>query len=143
LRDDFIRQEKKACPVTVPRKVMDVSRSGFYESFHRGFDSPEEAALNALIGAIFKEHRSRYGSRRIAKQLKDEGRQVGRYQARRIMRELGLKAKAPKRYKVTTDRRHSFPVAANLLIANSMSINRIQFGQLTLLMYGALKAGCS
>ena len=31
------------------------------------------------------------------------------------MREPDLKAKAPKRYKVTTDSRHSFPVAANLL----------------------------
>lgn len=31
------------------------------------------------------------------------------------MRELGLKAKSPQRYKVTTDSRHSFPVAANLL----------------------------
>ena len=31
------------------------------------------------------------------------------------MREPGLKAKAPKRYKVTTGSRHSFPVAANLL----------------------------
>ena len=79
------------------------------------FDSPEEAALNARIGSIFKEHRSKYGSRRIAKQLKNEGCQIGRYKVRRLMRELGLKAKAPKRYKVTTDSRHSFPVAANLL----------------------------
>ena len=31
------------------------------------------------------------------------------------MREFSLKAKASKRYKVTTDSRHSFPVAANLL----------------------------
>jgi putative transposase len=48
-------------------------------------------------------------------QLRDEGHQIGRYKVRRLMRELGLKAKAPKRYKVTTDSRHSFPVAANLL----------------------------
>jgi transposase InsO family protein len=119
LRYDFIRQEKKAYPVTVLCKVMEVSRNGFYEYFHsfnkRSDDSPEEAALKARIGAIFKEHRSKYGSRRIAKQLKDEGHQIGRYKVRRLMRELGLKAKAPKRYKVTTDSRHSFPVAANLL----------------------------
>jgi len=31
------------------------------------------------------------------------------------MREPGLKAKAAKRYKVTTDSRHSFPVAPNIL----------------------------
>jgi putative transposase len=119
LRYDFIRQEKKAYPVTVLCKVMEVSRSGFYEYFHsfnkRSDDSPEEAALKARIGAIFKEHRNKYGSRRIAKQLKAEGHQIGRYKVRRLMRELGLKAKAPKRHKVTTDSRHSFPVAANLL----------------------------
>ena len=98
---------------------MEVSRSGFYEYFHSFNKKPdkssEKAALKARIGAIFKEHRSKYGSRRIAKQLKDEGHQIGRYKVRRLMRELGLKAKAPKRYKVTTDSRHSFPVAANLL----------------------------
>jgi len=54
LRYDFIRQEKKACPVTVLCKVMEVSRSGLYEYFHsfnKRSDSPEEAALNARIGA--------------------------------------------------------------------------------------------
>jgi len=72
-------------------------------------------ALKARVSAIFKYHRSQYGSRRIAKQLQDEGLQIGRYRVRRIMRDLGLKAKAPKRYKVTTDSRHSFPVAPNIL----------------------------
>jgi putative transposase len=119
LRYDFIRQEKKAYPVTVLCKVIEVSRSGFYEYFHSFNKKPDKssgkAVLKARVGAIFKEHRSKYGSRRIAKQLKDEGHQIGRYKVRRLMRELGLKAKAPKRYKVTTDSRHSFPVAANLL----------------------------
>jgi transposase InsO family protein len=31
------------------------------------------------------------------------------------MRQMGLKAKTPKRFKLTTDSRHSFPVAANVL----------------------------
>jgi len=96
---------------------MEVSRSRFYEYLHslERSDDPGEVALKARIGVIFKEHRGKYGSRRITKQLKAEGHQIGRYKARRLMRELGLKAKAPKRYKVTTDSRHSFPVAANLL----------------------------
>jgi transposase InsO family protein len=96
---------------------MEVSRSRFYEYLHslERSDDPDEVALKARVGAIFKEHRSKYGSRRITKQLKNEGHQIGRYKVRRLMRELGLKAKNPKRYKVTTDSRHSFPVAANLL----------------------------
>ena len=98
---------------------MKVSRSGFYDYLHSftngSDDSPEEAALKSRTITIFKEHRGKYGSRRISKQLKAEGYSVGRYKAHSLMRELGLKAKAPKRYKVTTDSRHSFPIAPNLL----------------------------
>ena len=96
---------------------MKVSRSGFYDFIHslESADDPGEMALKARIAAIFKEHRGQYGSRRIVKQLEDEGHQIGRYKVRRIMRDLGLKAKAPKRYKVTTDSRHSFQVAPNIL----------------------------
>lgn len=117
MRYDFIRQERKAYPVTILCKVMEVSRNSFYDYIHRiqAPDDPEETALKGRILAIFKAHRSQYGSRRIVKQLKDEGHQIGRYKVQRLMRELGLKAKSPKRYKVTTDSRHSFPVAPNLL----------------------------
>lgn len=62
--------------------------------------------------------RASYGSRRIVKQLKREGVDIGRYKVRRIMRQLGLRAKTPKRFKLTTDSRHSFPVAANILDRN-------------------------
>jgi putative transposase len=51
----------------------------------------------------------------MLEQLRLDGQRIGRYKVRRLMRQLGLKAKARRRYKVTTDSRHSFPVAANLL----------------------------
>ena len=92
----------KAYPVTILCKVMVVSRSGFYDYLHRlnkrTDDSPYEAALKTRIKLIFKQHRGKYGSRRIAKQLQSEGHQIGRYKVRRLMQELGLKAKVPRRY---------------------------------------------
>jgi putative transposase len=112
----------KAYPVTVLCKVMKVSRSGFYDylrRFNNGTDEdPGQAALTARIHAIFKEHRGKYGSRRILNQLKEEGFGIGRYKVRRIMKDLGLKAKISWRFKVTTDSRHSFPVAPNVLNRN-------------------------
>jgi len=112
----------KVYPVTVLCKVMEVSRSGFYDYLHRSNkrsgDSPYEAALKSRIRIIFKQHRGKYGSRRITNQLKDEDHQIGRYKVRRLMRELGLKAKAPRRYKVTTDSRHGFSIAPNILNRN-------------------------
>ncbi|MDY6895433.1 MAG: IS3 family transposase [Thermotogota bacterium] len=78
-------------------------------------DDPIEAALKCRIKAIFKEHESKYGSRRILEQLGSEGHQIGRYKVRRLMRNLGLKAKFPKKYKVTTDSKHNFIIAPNVL----------------------------
>lgn len=109
----------KAYPVTVLCKVMRVSRSGFYhylQVHNQGPDNSQvDAVVKARIKAIFKEHRSSYGSRRMLKQLRSEGFRMGRYKVRRLMRQLGLTAKNRRRYKVTTESRHSFPVAANLL----------------------------
>lgn len=112
----------KAYPVTILCRVMRVSRSGFYDYLHRfnngTGEDPKEAALAVRIHAIFREHRGKYGSRRILKQLEEEGYDVGRYKVRRIMKNLGLKAKISRRFKVTTDSRHSFPVAPNVLNRN-------------------------
>ncbi len=109
----------KAYPVTVLCKVMKTSRSGFYDYLrrcdHNDNDKDHEGPLKARIKSIFKESKGSYGSRRILKQLQSEGQQIGRYKVRRLMREMALKPKSPKRYKVTTDSRHSYPVAANVL----------------------------
>jgi transposase InsO family protein len=117
MRYGFIRQQMKAYPVTVLCRVMRVSRSGFYDYLHRYKSAPSMDALllNNQIKAVFRQSRSSYGSRRIVKHLQSEGRQIGRYRVRRLMRELGLEARQPRRCKVTTDSRHSFPVAPNIL----------------------------
>lgn len=117
MRFDFIRQQMKAFPVTVLCAVMRVSRSGFYDYLCRYPDDngPGEAELKSRIKEIFKISGSSYGSRRIVKELQAEGRQIGRYKVRRIMRQLNLKAKTPRRFKLTTDSKHSFPVAPNIL----------------------------
>jgi putative transposase len=112
----------KAYPVTVLCAVMRVSRSGFYDYLDRyspgGDNRPHEAALRSRIKQIFDLSRASYGSRRIAKELNNDGRKIGRYKVRRIMRQMGLKAKTPKRFKLTTNSRHSFVVAANVLNRN-------------------------
>jgi len=97
---------------------MKVSRSGFYDyrkRYNRPAEDPGQASLKVRVSSIFNDHRGNYGSRRILEQLQDEGHQIGRYKVRSLMRKLGLKAKSPRRYKVTTDSRHLYPIAANLL----------------------------
>ncbi len=108
----------KAYPVTVLCAVMQVSRSGFYDYLHSGIDPDDplpDGELKRHIRAIFDLSRSSYGSRRMMKELRAKGHQIGRYKVRRLMCQLGLKAKMRRRFKVTTDSRHSFPAAPNVL----------------------------
>lgn len=109
----------KAYPVTVLCQVMRVSRSGFYDYLNRFQQGPildpSEERLKSQMRQIFKLSKASYGSRRMMEQLGEDGFSIGRFKTRRLMRELGLKAKAPRRYKVTTDSDHSFTVAPNVL----------------------------
>jgi transposase InsO family protein len=109
----------KAYPVTVLCRVMQVSRSGFYDYLKRCHQAsvldPGEERLKSQMRQVFKTSKGSYGSRRLSEHLRQGGFEIGRFKTRRLMGELGLKAKAPRRYKVTTDSRHSFQVAPNVL----------------------------
>jgi len=109
----------KAYPVTILCHVMKVSRSGFYSYLSR-FRSrtetdPAQKALEDRIKEIFRESKSTYGKRRIVEALKEEGIHIGRDRVRKLMKKLNLRAKTPRRYKVTTDSKHSFKAAPNLV----------------------------
>jgi putative transposase len=100
-------------------RVLEVSRSGFYDYLNRGRSrsgpDPEQVALESRVKEIFRESKKTYGSRRMLEQLKKAGYPIGRYRVRGLMRKLGLKAKEPRRYKVTTDSNHKYLPAPNLL----------------------------
>ncbi|MFN2302409.1 MAG: IS3 family transposase [Anaerolineales bacterium] len=83
-----------------------------------------------------------YFTQVLHREINKNGCKIGRYKVRRIMRQMGLKAKTPKRFKLTTDNRYSFTVAINGLIATLMSIAQTRSGQLISATYGPL-AGCT
>jgi len=124
-------------PVSVMGAVMQVSRSGFYAYVQRQASADggaEAAALLTRVQAIAAETRHTYGSRRMAKPLQDDGFAVGRYQARRLMRQAKLTVQRRKqRQPVTTDSRHGYTVAPNLL-ARQLAVakpNQVWGGDLT------------
>jgi putative transposase len=112
-------QHQGRWPVSILCEVLQVSRSGFYAYVQRQTSrcvDAEEVALVARVQAIAAETRHSYGSRRMAKQLQDDGFAVGRYKARRLMRQAKVTVERPKkRGPVTTDSRHSYAVAPNVL----------------------------
>lgn len=99
-------------------KVLQVSRSGFYDYIGRHqvhVPESEQAELETKVKEIFQGSKQTYGSRRMVKELKKAGYDVGRYRVCSLMRKLALRTKTPRRYKVTTDSNHKYPVAPNRL----------------------------
>jgi len=78
----------------------------------------KDFVLLSEIRQIHKQTRGSYGARRIAEKLQAKGYPVGRYRAGSLMKKAGLSATQSKKFKVTTNSKHSLPVAPNLLNRN-------------------------
>ena len=119
MRHAFIAAHQDQWPISILCEVLEVSRSGFYEYQARQATpkiDAEEVALLARVKAIAVATRSSYGSRRMAKALQAEGFAVGRVKARRLMKEAGVQVqRTQRRTPVTTESRHGYEVAPNLL----------------------------
>lgn len=97
--------------------MLSIERSGYYAWLKRkpGKRAISNDGLDKKIIAIFKIHHGRYGAQRITDELCDNGETCSKNRVARRMKYLGLRAKAKKKFKVTTDSKHNLPVAPNLL----------------------------
>jgi putative transposase len=105
--------------VTTMSRVLRVSRSGFYTWRHRQKQpSPRQQYRRQLDEAVqqtFKSKKGRSGSPRLVRDLIDAGHSYDRKTVANSMRRQGLRAKAAKKFKATTNSKHNLPVAPNLL----------------------------
>jgi len=113
----FIATEKASYPIAALCKVLDVSRSGFYDWFSRkpSARTSQDAKLEVRIAAIFERSGRRYGCPKVHAELRAEGFRVSRKRVARLMSALGLKSRRKRRFKATTDSNHDLAVAANVL----------------------------
>jgi putative transposase len=110
-----MKDHSAAYSVSIMARVLHASRSG-YHAWKLRLDSPEkDARLKIEIEALFNMSRQTYGYRRIAKALRNKGEVVNTKKIRRIMEERNLYPKAVRKFKATTQSKHSHPVAENLL----------------------------
>ena len=121
MRFRLIEDYRAVWPVRIMRDALSVSPSGFYAWRSRP-ESRRNIANRALlidIRRVHAQHRERYGAPRIHAELRAEGHAISRKRVARIMRQHGIQARAPRRYRVcTTDSKHPLPVAENLLEQN-------------------------
>lgn len=113
----FVRDQATDYPVNMLCRLLSVQRSCYYKWRDRPGKviPPEELALRRRMKALFAASRGSLGSRTMTENLRLEGFEIGRDKTRRLMKKLQLKVKQKRKYKVTTDSKHNFPVAKNVL----------------------------
>jgi len=100
-------------------EVLKVSSSGYYKWLkNRGKPGAREIRRQRLkkrIRHFFCHFKRRAGSPTITEALRQEGWQVSSRTVSRLMNEMGLRSITVRKYKATTNSRHSLPVFENVL----------------------------
>jgi len=104
-------------PVPLMSRILSVSASGYYAWLDRPLSkwAREEARLEIEIKAAHKRTRQVYGPERLQHDLAEHGVQVGICRIKRIRKKFGIRCKQKKKFKATTDSKHTLPVAENVL----------------------------
>ena len=117
MRFAFIQAQKAEFPIEMMCEHLDVSRSGYYAWCHRGpsVRKQQDQVLGDKIQAIHQRSRGTYGRPRVQAVLRSQGIRASSKRVGRLMKQQGLHAQRPRRYRSTTDSGHSIPVAPNVL----------------------------
>ena len=104
-------------PVHLLKRVLSVSAGGYYDWLDRPLSNwaREESRLEVEIRAADKRTRQVYGAEKLQYDLAKHGIRVGICRIKRIRRKLGIRCKQKRKFKATTNSKHTLPVADNIL----------------------------
>ena len=97
--------------------VFKVSRSRFYTWLSNGLSdkSIENQTLIDKIIVIHGDSKQTYGSPRVTQELYKLGVKVSRSRVARLMKKAKIRSIVKRKFRVTTDSEHTYPVVANKL----------------------------
>lgn len=113
----YIHQQRSAWPVLAMCRVLQVSRSGYYEWRRRPVSQRQrdDAVLLEHIRRVHQQSRQHYGLVKAWKQLNQDGIVCGRERVARLRRQHDIYARRRRRFVVTTRSKHRYWVAPNRL----------------------------
>ena len=116
--------------------ALEVSRAGYYawQLHSESAREQRDRELMPLIRNIFRQHKRRYGARRIAVELQAQGRACGVDRVAKLLKTQGLQAIQPQPYKPqTTDSRHALGYSPHLLqrFPPPVQLNRVWVADIT------------
>ena len=117
MKHRFIDAERTRHAVRRLCRALGVSKSGYYAARARApsLRTQRQARLTTRIRVIHAQSRATYGAPRIHSELIDQGEQCCKNTVARLMRGANIIPKTVLRFRVTTDSRHTWWAAPNLL----------------------------
>lgn len=117
MKCQFVHRDRVNHEIGVLCFVIGISRATYYRWLQDdGLPSQKrDTQLLSHITEQFSESDETYGARRVHAALRKKGIRVSRGRVSRIMQNHGLHAVRPKRHIRTTNSKHEYPVADNLL----------------------------
>ena len=113
----FIHQHRFQFSLTALCRRLNVSPNGYrhWREYPISIREQRDQSFVIHLKQIQRECKSTYGYRRMYHAARLHGLNVGRNRVHRLMRVNGIIARYKRKYKTTTDSRHTLPVASNLL----------------------------
>lgn len=117
MKHGFIHHYRHQFSVLKLCNTLKVSLSSYYYWIHRkpGKREQENQMLIEEIKSIHEESHQTYGSPRITDSLRDKGYRCSRPRVARLMRKNHIRAKTKRKFKVTTNSKHHYPISPNLV----------------------------
>ena len=116
----FIKNYEYLFPIEKMCKVLEVCSSSYYKWKSKPISNRalRKNEIKQQISTIYFASKQRYGSPRITFELQSLGYKISRITVAKYMKELGLRSKLSKKFKVTTDSKHNYLVVENVLDRN-------------------------
>lgn len=114
---NFIYKNRKKYLISKMCKVLGASTSTYYSWTQQPFSKRETRVhlLKKEIVSVFFEFKQHHGSILITRELHRRGYQISDTQVSFWMKQLGLRSKVKRKFKVTTDSKHNLYTSPNVL----------------------------
>lgn len=116
----FIQNNECIFPIEKMCNVLKLSSSGYYKWKSRPLSKKLllKEKIKQQITSIYFSSKQRYGSPRITFELNSLGYKISRITVGKYMKELGLRSRLSRKFKVTTNSKHNYLVVENVLDRN-------------------------
>ena len=131
----FIQQHRERYSLQALGKVLQVSRSGYYDWLGRAPSAREQAnqTLLAHICTAHTKHRHAYGALKTWRYLNSVGIACGKHRVAKLRKQAGIEAQRKKRFRLIVEHHHTPKAAPDLLQRqfNTNAPNKAWVGDMT------------